>query len=88
LLSALSLPLTPALPLRNERRRSADCQTPATGEAQIFLFGKGATHRVKENRAGKNISSVFNKPDFFITFFFFRNPQCLSVVAKKVKAAF
>lgn len=57
----------------------------ATGEAQIFSSEKEQLI-VKENQAGKHLSSVFNKPDFF--FFSPRNSQCLSVVAKKVKAAF
>lgn len=41
----------------------------AMGEAQIFSSEKEQLI-VKENQAGKNLSSVFNKPDFFYLFFF------------------
>lgn len=42
----------------------------ATGEAQIFSSEKEQLI-VKENQAGKNLSSVFNKPDFFLIYLFF-----------------
>lgn len=42
----------------------------AMGEAQIFSSEKEQLI-VKENQAGKNLSSVFNKPDFFFFIFFF-----------------
>lgn len=55
-------------PLREERR-SADCRLLATGERGTdFLFLKGATERVKENWAEKDLSSALKKPDCIVLF--------------------